>query len=440
MNFWKWLKGIWNMMSKIVCKKQYRRLAWIASLIILLFTRTISSYAIAVDSKEYLFYKHLYSYGERASSVLKLYTGLQGEGRNVFLLPHDKAWEIDLREKDSIIILTPNFDSNKEYVRFMELYPEQVMTDIELYQSFANKPIDEIGPILGIDKIYPFSDLNKLMDIADGFYDRGIEFVLIIMPVYENYQLEAYDEYIEVLKYLVSRGGNLFVHYPVTHSQGVYNLDPKPPLKEAIAEYRKRGLEVMGIKLSLDKVFNNFNVFNDLDLPFLLITSEETRINENLVIDKISEILQPYIMVASYKPQQLDIFRYKANNAYNPKHLVYIDINTEMDLLEDLVALLDSQEVPIVNFNPRHYKSELKLFYNISHTDGNNNRVMTQQEIFKQEELEKIRRTNLNQEEIIRYDISSHSNKSIKVALGIGVILLIYLYISRRINTKKYFK
>lgn len=430
------------MMSKSVCKKQYRKLAWIVCfIIILLITKITTSHAMSIDSKDYIVYKHLYSYGERGSSAMRLYAQLKSEGRNVFLLPHDKVEEINFGEKDSIIILTSNFDSKKEYAKWMELYPEQVMTDIEFYQSLANKPIDGTGPILGIDKIYPFSDLNKLMDIADGFYDRGLEFVLIIMPVYENYQLEAYDEYIEVLKYLVSKGGHLFTHYPVTHSPGAYNLDPKIPLKEAIAEYRKRGLEVMGMKLSMDKVFNSFNVFNDLDLPFLLITDEEVRINENLDMGERTEALQPYIMVASYKPQQLDFFRYKTNNAYNPKHLVYIDINTEMDLLEGLITVLDSQEVPIADFNPRHYKSELKLFYNISHTNGNNNRVMTQQEMFKQEELEKIRGKNLEQEEeIIGYDISTLSGKSIKVAIIIGIILILYLYISGKIDTKKYYK
>ncbi|MDQ0891674.1 uncharacterized protein YdaL [Paenibacillus sp. V4I9] len=69
-----------------------------------------------------------------------------------------------------------------------------------------------------LDKIYPFSDLELLNEMADRLYDAGIPFIASVQPVLSNLEYPAVQRYLETLKHVQSRNGSIIVQTPVVTS------------------------------------------------------------------------------------------------------------------------------------------------------------------------------------------------------------------------------
>lgn len=70
-----------------------------------------------------------------------------------------------------------------------------------------------------LDEVYPYDDLNLLVEKADYLYENGIPFLVEAMGVYENKDSDAMKRYTEALRYCVSKGGTIIYGNPV-----IYNL------------------------------------------------------------------------------------------------------------------------------------------------------------------------------------------------------------------------
>ncbi len=66
-----------------------------------------------------------------------------------------------------------------------------------------------------VDEIYPFSDLEMFVKLADAMYDNGIPFIASLMPVYDNLDYPSFQRYMEILKYIQARNGTFIIHDPI---------------------------------------------------------------------------------------------------------------------------------------------------------------------------------------------------------------------------------
>lgn len=66
-----------------------------------------------------------------------------------------------------------------------------------------------------LKEVYPFSDLELLMDAADELYEAGLPFIVSVRPVFDNLDYPAMKRYLEALKYVQSRNGSILVNAPV---------------------------------------------------------------------------------------------------------------------------------------------------------------------------------------------------------------------------------
>ncbi len=70
-----------------------------------------------------------------------------------------------------------------------------------------------------VDEVYPFSDLKMLCALADGFYENAIPFIVRIVPAYDNLAYPAFLRYMQVLRYVQSKGGAIVLHEPLVAVQ-----------------------------------------------------------------------------------------------------------------------------------------------------------------------------------------------------------------------------
>ncbi|WP_432402853.1 DUF2334 domain-containing protein [Wukongibacter sp. M2B1] len=397
--------------------------------------------AVEVNNSYVLLYDNLYGYGEQTSDTLQLYIKLKSNNQYVRLLQIDDISEDKIEKDAKIILISSSFDSKEEYNETLEYLKSLGLKSYDERKIYSDKVFIQKGLMIGINEVYPFSDLNKLMDISENLNDRGIEFICTIMPVYENYELEAYEKFIEVVKYINKRGGQIFVHYPVINEEVTYDTDPKAGLEKAIGEYRRRGLEIRGITLSEDKLLMNSKAIQDLNVQILLVTEPKAKVDVNLDLHQITKKIDKYILIKGDDITSFNIFLYKDNNCSNGD-LVYLTMNDDVKKLNELFNYLYSEKITIKDFKVKDYEKTLS---NINATkskeisiSGNNK---TQLDKFREEELKKIKGENIreDQKSVQAYDLSKPASIAIKIAFAIILLLIVQVIIARRYDNKKFF-
>jgi len=427
-------------MYKSILKNSQKVYTSIILCLIMLFSLcTIKSYAYEESPRYILLYKNLYGYGERHSDILDLYCSLKSRNLDVLLLQYGNIEKGRISEDDCIVIIPYSFDSQSQYKSVIDTYTNNKVIIYEGQNIWDEETVGNKGSFIVIDKIYPFSDLNKLMDIADMIHNRGISPIFIVMPVYDNYNLEAYNKYIEVLKYISRRGGYFFIHEPIINEDGTYNMDPKPIFAKAVEEYRKRGLEIVGIKLSCDRVFSNSSLYQGLNLPFLLVTEQKGKVDTNLDLYKVTDITRKHLMITGTSSDSFDFFFTKDD--FLPYRAVNFDINKDIKDLNYLLSIFHSHKIPVRDFDINDYDLNIQEDKPSEDIIAGEEKK-SQLDIFKEREMEKIKGSNLAEEEqgVEGYDISWIIRIGVKIGLTIICLLLIYIYICRKLDIRKLFK
>lgn len=106
-----------------------------------------------------------------------------------------------------------------------------------------------------IDEIYPFSDLDMLCKTADSFHEKGMPFILRVMPVYENLEYPAFLRYTQALRYAQFRGATIVLHDPLIQPYETEREPLKTKLKRAITALESAGILLTDMEfppLSLD--------------------------------------------------------------------------------------------------------------------------------------------------------------------------------------------
>jgi hypothetical protein len=428
-------------------RRNYKKLNKIYIGIVIIIILSICTTEISLcdserKSRYILIYKDLYYYGEKHSDVISLYIQIKSDCKEAILLQASQFKNIKIEKGDVIIIVKSSFRSEKEYKNIIEYYRDKEIKIYDDEKIMDENIIKNRGYFIAVDRVYPFSNLNGLMEVAEDLNNKGITFICTIMPVYENYELEAYDKFMEVLKYVSKKGGKFFIHYPIFNEEGTYNIDPRDGFKRSIEEYRKKGIEIVGISIPKDKVFTNTRVFQGLNLPFLFVTEEETKVDSNIDLLKISQELNKHIFIKGNEIDEFNFFSYINKEDYNYNQGIYVDINKDIKKLYNFISILYSKKIPIRDFKAKEYYLELKNFNFGKGISDIEEIEKSQLERFKTKEMEKIRGENLEKEEYNEqgYDISHIVRIGIKTAFFIIFLLIIQILIGRRYDIKKFFK
>lgn len=124
----------------------------------------------------------------------------------------DNFNKISSLNKEVITIGKGNVDISIDKIKNDRIYIlEKIITE-----KFGLK--NTLGTYFLIDDVYPFDDLNLIIEKVDYLYNRGIPFMVAAMPVFQNQDFEAMKRYAEVLRYCSSKGGMVVLSSPYIYN------------------------------------------------------------------------------------------------------------------------------------------------------------------------------------------------------------------------------
>ena len=385
-------------------------------------------------SKYVLVYDQLYSYGETTSQVIERYIKLKSEGNNVLLLQTGNMKKEKIDKDTDVIVVASSFDSMEAYKNAVDYYA---------LETYKEEPVlsNENEVMIGINDVYPFSDLNKLMDIAEDLNGRGIRFICTIMPVYENYELEAFDHYIEVLKYVRQMGGEFFVHYPIINEVGAYDADIKSGMERSVAEYRDRGFSISGIELTSDALLMNPEIYENLGLNFILVEKSEKKVDSDRDLLKVSQELNRYVFIKGFDEEEFDFFQYLSSEKMDRSGVVLLSLEDNIQKMDQFLTGLNREKIKIHDFEPEMYHINNTIGDTIT-DETKDPDAKSELDRFREEELKKIKGENIEQEQETEkhYDISGFGSISIRIAGVILLLLAVQVLIGRRFDYRKFFR
>lgn len=117
-----------------------------------------------------------------------------------------------------------------------------------------------------VPDIYPFSDLNMVIETSDAFYASGIPFALGVVPMDENIDFPAMARFYQVLRYVQSRNGTIIIHRPspATVSDGNTVLSKK--MYAVITKMVENGVYPLGLASGESLFFDEVSKVKPLNL------------------------------------------------------------------------------------------------------------------------------------------------------------------------------
>ncbi|MFU0832472.1 MAG: hypothetical protein ACFWUC_05970 [Oscillospiraceae bacterium] len=73
-----------------------------------------------------------------------------------------------------------------------------------------------------IDSVYPFTNPEKLLTVVQNLVEEKISFVISVMPIYQNADFPAMQQFCEILRYAQANSGAVILHAPIV--QGELNV------------------------------------------------------------------------------------------------------------------------------------------------------------------------------------------------------------------------
>lgn len=314
-----------------------------------------------------------------------------------------------------------------------------------IYDKFVKEEDRQTDTYLVLDEVYPYDDLNMIIEKADYLYDLGIPFLVTAMEVYNNLEFDSMKRYAETLRYCKSKGGTIILGDPYLYNKGPTEEELIENL--GIAQDGFINYQVYPIGLTI----NDYYLYREDRVKYLENTSTIIiNENENLGLIDFEEF-----SIKAFDNGLIKITG-DALDLLNVDELVNIN-----ELLNNVVIGLDGS-LPINEFKE---KVELYKRYNIEFSDPKNlegelvfgsnkinntkdgvmvngvnfegNRFVANEELELNNNELGVKEEELNDENISLKEV----NKVIFVITIIGIIIFIIFFLySLKIDRRKYFK
>lgn len=135
------------------------------------------------------------------------------------------------------------------------LLQEAALRELGLWQwPYLDKP-PSYAQYLVLDQIYPFMPAQELLKWVQTCIDSGVPFVMNVMPIYQNEEFPAMQQFCEVLKYAQANGGAIILHAPILHRE-VEDDAFRSAVAKAILAYTDRGVYPLGLAVPRDWIWD----------------------------------------------------------------------------------------------------------------------------------------------------------------------------------------
>lgn len=199
---------------------------------------------------------------------------------------------------------------------------------------------------LVLDQIYAFMPTDQLMEKINLCVDAGLPFVLSVMPVYQNGEYPAMQQFCECLKYAQANGGAVILHAPLQNGEIDDWEEYKELITEATVAYTNWGVYPLGIEVEKNKL-------SDQDyLEFLkryqtLFVCEEEEEDEESTFD-----FTPHKNLLYYNYHQLvwpvlSLDDTGISYLSNYSSAVYLNVMEDVETIETQIKRVQASAVPL---------------------------------------------------------------------------------------------
>lgn len=286
-----------------------------------------------------------------------------------------------------------------------------------------------------LDKVYPFQDAKKLLEIVTYLIEKQEPFVISVMPIFQHGDYPAMQRFCEVLRYAQANGGAIILNSPTNQMPEFDTEVVNEYITTAIQIYMEQGVYPMGIEVPRNWMFNKDTIEIMSRFRTVLVSQEEDPLIQsednatNLVYKDGHQWIAPVIVL-------------------DHKGVSYITTNSfavSFDITEDMEKIKDKIHACITSFVP------LKSLWDIEHSFWTDEDIMEykNQIIFINEKRVEKDFIATNYDENFKYNRNSlqryskdlsNINKRLVIAVAIiASLFLTFIFTARHRNKQTFF-
>lgn len=153
-----------------------------------------------------------------------------------------------------------------------------------------------------LNKIYPFQDSEKLLEIIKYLIEKQEPFVISVMPIYNKGNYPTMQRFCEVLRFAQANGGTILIHAPINQMPHFDTEIINEYMTQAVSIYMEQGVYPMGIEVPRNWMFNEDTIEVMERFRTVLVSEEEDPLikwneeeNINLVYEDGHQWIAPVI-------------------------------------------------------------------------------------------------------------------------------------------------
>lgn len=289
------------------------------------------------------------------------------------------------------------------------------------------------GTYLVLKNVYPYDSLDDLFNKVMYLRERGVNFIVDAMPVFQNQNLDAMRRYTEILRFCSANGGKVFISSPyIYQSQYVNEKELVDKMTFAYEGFGNYWVYPVGLTVPNEWVYshdkegfihrsNTVLLWNNNDIGNLNVKSLDIKGIKNILIEgSWRELDKEYydgVAISIEGNVDIDPFKREVEEMLS-SGIVFSDPTKRMDM-----------EISFGNY---------RIEGNYKGTFLNGKSVNTRRFISNEEYEKSFINEDTNEKNNVSLD---KFNKGIFIITFVAIcIFIIFFFYSRRIDKKKYFK
>jgi hypothetical protein len=286
------------------------------------------------------------------------------------------------------------------------------------------------------DKVYPFTNLEQMLEVIDSMNRLQTPFILSVMPIYQNGEYPAMKRFCEVLRYAQANGACVILHAPIVKADYLDAEEIQAYMTIALKCYIGYGVYPIGIEVPTRWLFQQEGMEVLKSYRTIFVCEDnwvEAEADWNTYLDDLYKEGHQFIGPASVLEQPQRNFIHVDTSA------VYLDILEPIDKLEKRIKTYKKSDSLLKNLWELSHKVDtdsIILQYENSVLTLNNEPINMEYKPFEYEQEPDYRKNIIDR---VTVDLKNQN----KVLIGVVSIVLglftLFIVLARHENRKKFF-
>lgn len=288
-----------------------------------------------------------------------------------------------------------------------------------------------------LNKVYPFQNPDKLLEIVNDMIEIKEPFLISVMPVYNNENYPSMQHFCEVLRYAQANGGAVILHSPINQMPDFDKDIVNEYMTKAVKSYMDQGVYPMGMQVPSNWMFDENAIDVMSRFRTVMVEDEEDellktdwKIRTNLVYKDGHQWIAPAIAVNSNGTGSLKTY----------SSAVYLDITEDMETIASRIHACIVSDIPLKSLwdiEQSFWTDEDKMTYKNHIMLVNGKRTENE---FEPTEYDENFKYNRNMLQRFSVDLSTENHKLMITVAVIAFLFLFFIFLARKYNKRSYFK